>query len=155
LRESIRLDPRFAPSYSNLAASLLALDRLAEARATLQEVVDRRLDFIGARRLSYFLAFVQGDSKTMARELESSVGVRETNSAFGWQARTSASDGRVKTAGSMLYPLAHLGLARAAALSNDLETARAAYDRILTLWNEADSNLQPLKDARLERSRLR
>ena len=74
LREAIRLDPRFVPAYSNLAATLLALDRPAEARAVLQQVVDRQLDFIGARRLSYFLAFVQGDAKTMARELESSVG---------------------------------------------------------------------------------
>ena len=34
----------------------------------------------------------------MARELESSVGVRETNAAFGWQAHTSAFSGRVKDA---------------------------------------------------------
>jgi tetratricopeptide (TPR) repeat protein len=319
LREAIRLDPRFAPAYSNLAASLLALDRPAEARATLQAVVDNHLDFIGARRLSYFLAFVQGDSRTMAHELESSVGVRETNSAFGWQGRTSSADGRVKTAhdqfrrgiqmsrqgnfaevaaqltmedaeihaiagqcaearsevspglslsrdnltlerasrvlalcgadsealtlsadlakrfpeatltvrvslpvtaaalamqrgdparalellepvrqydrapslefwpaylrgqaylalkdgeaariqfrnildhrgdvpGSMLYPLAYLGLARAASLAGDLATARTTYDHFLTLWNEGDPNLQPLKDARLERSRLK
>ena len=98
LREAIRLDPRFVPAYSNLAATLLALDQPSEARTVLQQVVERKLDFIGARRLSYFLAFVQGDSKTMARELESSVGVRETNAAFGWQAHTSASEGRVKAA---------------------------------------------------------
>jgi eukaryotic-like serine/threonine-protein kinase len=319
LREAIRLDPRFVPAYSNLAATLLALDQPTEARAVLQQVVERKLDFIGARRLSYFLAFVQGDSTTMARELESSVGVRETNAAFGWQAHTLASEGRVKAAheqfrrgiqmslqgnfaevaavltmedaethaiagqcaearsevspglalsrdnatlerasrvlalcgaggealalsndlakrfpdatltvrvslpvtaaalaiqrgdparglellepvrpydrapslefwpaylrgqvylqlkdgqaarvqfrnildhrgdvpGSMLYPLAHLGLARAAALTTDLETARTEYEQILTLWKDADADLQPLKDARLEQSRLR
>ena len=74
----------------NLAASLLALNRLTEARAILQQAADRQLDFIGARRLSYLLAFVQGDAATMARELEASVGLRETNAAFGWQAHTSA-----------------------------------------------------------------
>ena len=57
-------------------------------------------------------------------------------------------DHRGEVPGSMLYPLAHLGLARAAALANDLDTARTEYDRILTLWKEADSDLQPLKDAR-------
>ena len=57
--------------------------------------------------------------------------------------------------GTMLYPMAQLGLARAAALANDLTTARTAYDRMLTLWNEADPNLQPLRDTRLELSRLR
>ena len=38
----------------------------------LQQAAERQLDFIGARRLSYLLAFVQGDSATMARELEAS-----------------------------------------------------------------------------------
>jgi tetratricopeptide (TPR) repeat protein len=318
-REAIRLDPKFVPAYGNLAASLLALNRLTEAKAVLQQAADRQLAFIGARRLSYLLAFVQGDSETMARDLESSVGVGETNAAFGWQAQASAFAGRVKAAheqfrrgiqmslqgnflevaallatqdaethanvgecaeartevsaglelsrdnvtlerasrvlagcgagseamslsselarrfpeatlttrvslpvtaaalairrgeparglellepvgrydhapsaefwpiylrgqtylqlkdgraaglqfqsildhrgevpSSMLYPLAHLGLARAATLANDTAKARKAYEDMLTLWNEADTDLQPLKEARLELSRLR
>ena len=95
LREAIRLDPGFIPPYSNLAASLLALGRLADARAALVQAADRQLDFSGARRLSYLLAFVEGDSQTMERELKASVGVRTTNAAFGWQAHTAAFHGRV------------------------------------------------------------
>ena len=98
LREAIRLDPQFVPAYGNLAGSLLALNRLDEARATLELAHDRKLDFIGASRLSYLLAFVQGDAETMSRELEASVGLRQTNSAYGWQAHASAAVGRVKTA---------------------------------------------------------
>jgi eukaryotic-like serine/threonine-protein kinase len=98
LREAIRLDPQFIPAYSNLAASLLALNRLDDARAILQQAADRNLNFIGARRLSYLVAFVKGDKATMAKELEASIGVRQTNSAFGWQAHTSAAGGRVKEA---------------------------------------------------------
>ncbi len=98
LRDAIRLDPQFVPAYGNLAGSLLALNRLDEARATLKLAADRQLDFIGASRLSYLLAFVQGDTETMARELEASIGLRQTNSAFGWQAHTSAAAGLVKTA---------------------------------------------------------
>ena len=98
LREAIRLDPQFVPAYGNLAASLLALNRLDEARATLQQAADRKLNFIGASRLSYLLAFVQGDSQTMTRELEESIGVRQTSSAYGWQAHASAAEGRVKAA---------------------------------------------------------
>jgi tetratricopeptide (TPR) repeat protein len=97
-RQAIRLDPRFIPAYGNLAASLLALDRLADARGVLRDAAAQKLDFIGARRLSYLLAFVEGDSQTMARELEASIGLRETNSAFGWQAHTSAFGGQVKAA---------------------------------------------------------
>jgi tetratricopeptide (TPR) repeat protein len=97
LRQAIRLDPKFVPAYANLAASLLAVGRLDQARATLQEATDQKLNFIGASRLSYLVAFVQGDAKTMARELEASTGLRQTNSAFGWQAHASAAEGQVKT----------------------------------------------------------
>ena len=64
----------------------------------LKQAADRRLEFNGARRLSYFLAFVRGDTATMARELDASVGVGETNAAFGWQARASAFSGHVAAA---------------------------------------------------------
>ncbi len=318
-REAIRLDAKFVPAYSNLAASLLALDRLAEARAVLQQAVDRQLDFNGARRLSYFLAFAEGDAATMARDLELSIGVGQTNAAFGWQAHTAAFAGRVRAAhdafqrgiqmsrqvnfeevsaqlsmedaethamvgqcadarrevaaglqltrdnvtlerasralalcgadaeasklaaeladrfpeatltqrvsvpvtqailairggdpgraleqlepvraydhvpsgefwppylrgqaylqrkdgaaaarefqtirdhrgevpASMLYPLSHLGLARAAALEGRTDDARAAYETLLALWSDADPALPPLVEARAERSRLR
>jgi eukaryotic-like serine/threonine-protein kinase len=97
-REAIRLDPKFTPSYGNLSAALLALDRYDDARAVLRQAAERKLDFIGARRLSYLLAFVQGDTATMERELTQSVGPRETNSAFGWQAHTSAFGGHAAAA---------------------------------------------------------
>jgi tetratricopeptide (TPR) repeat protein len=97
-REAIRLDPKFIPAYANLSASLLALNRPDEARSILKQAEEKRLEFIGARRLSYLIAFVQGDRATMDRELEASIGVRETNSAFGWQAHASAFDGRIQAA---------------------------------------------------------
>jgi Tfp pilus assembly protein PilF len=317
-REAIRLDAKFIPAYSNMAASLLALGRHGEARAILQDAANRGLEFAGARRLSYLLAFVEGDQATMARELNASVGVGETNAAFGWQAVTSAFGGHVAAAheqfrrgveasrqggfgevaaqlmtedaevhaiagqcadareevlaglklsrdnatlergsrvlalcggdqeaaslsaelakrfpeatltirvalpvtaaalalqrgeparalavlepvrpydhapspgfwpsylrgqahlrledgqaamtefrnildhrgeapASMLYPLAHLGLARAATLTGDRETARHAYSDFFALWNEADPGLQPLAEARTEYDRL-
>jgi eukaryotic-like serine/threonine-protein kinase len=70
LRQAIRLDPQFVPPYGNLAASLMAIDRLDEARATLKQAADGKLNFTGANRLSYLVAFVQEDTKTMAREME-------------------------------------------------------------------------------------
>jgi eukaryotic-like serine/threonine-protein kinase len=96
-QQAIRLDPKFVPAYGNLAASLLALDRATEARAVLQDAAAKQLDFAGARRLSYLLAFVRGDSATMARELEASLGAGETNAA-GWQPQASAFEGRIRQA---------------------------------------------------------
>jgi serine/threonine protein kinase/Flp pilus assembly protein TadD len=98
LNEAKRLDPKFTLAYSNLAGTLLSLNRFDEARAVLREAAQRRLDFIGARRLSYLLAFVQGDTATMETELAASVGPGVTNAAFGWQAHTSAFGGRVMAA---------------------------------------------------------
>jgi serine/threonine protein kinase/Flp pilus assembly protein TadD len=97
-RAAIGLDARFSPAYSNLAAALIGVERPADARVVLQQAAERKLSFNGNRRLSYLLAFVQGDSKTMARELDASVGLNETNSAFGWQAHTSAFGGRIEAA---------------------------------------------------------
>ena len=98
LREAIRLDPKFSPAYANLSASLLALGKYDDARAILQQAVDAGLDFNGVHRLSYLLAFVQGDAQTMARELKASLGASETNAAYGWQAHTFAFAGRTTEA---------------------------------------------------------
>jgi tetratricopeptide (TPR) repeat protein len=56
---------------------------------------------------------------------------------------------------SPLYPLAHLGLARAAAMAGDVDRARQAYDSFFALWNGADPTLPPLQQARAEYGRLR
>ena len=97
-RQTIKLDPRFVPPYGNLAAALMSLNRLDEANAVLQQAENEGLQFVGARRIGYLVAFVQGDEATMRRHLELSIGMSETNSAFGWQALTAAFAGRVKAA---------------------------------------------------------
>jgi eukaryotic-like serine/threonine-protein kinase len=97
-REAIRLDPRFVPPYGNLGASLMALSRFDESKAVLQQAFGQGLDFIGAHRISYLLAFIQGDTSAMARHLDSSVGLRQTNQAFAWQASASAFAGRMRAA---------------------------------------------------------
>jgi hypothetical protein len=63
-------------------------------------------------------------------------------------------DHRGAAATSPLYALAHLGLARSAALTGEIDTARRAYKAFLDLWSSADQGLQPLQDARQEYARL-
>jgi tetratricopeptide (TPR) repeat protein len=55
---------------------------------------------------------------------------------------------------AVLYPLAQLGLARALAMAGDA-AARAAYTGFFALWEHADADLGPLKDARGEFARLK
>jgi DNA-binding winged helix-turn-helix (wHTH) protein/tetratricopeptide (TPR) repeat protein len=51
-------------------------------------------------------------------------------------------------------PLAHLGLARARALSGDSAGARNAYQDFLGLWKDADPNIPILRDAKAEYAKL-
>jgi serine/threonine protein kinase/tetratricopeptide (TPR) repeat protein len=52
-------------------------------------------------------------------------------------------------------PLAHLGLARAYALQDDVAHSGDEYKRFFALWKDADADLPVLKDARLEYAHLR
>jgi hypothetical protein len=56
---------------------------------------------------------------------------------------------------SPLYGLAHLGLARAAALSNDSAAARKNYEAFFSIWKEADADVPALRQARSEYAQLR
>jgi tetratricopeptide (TPR) repeat protein len=51
--------------------------------------------------------------------------------------------------------LAHLGLARSYALSNDTAKARGAYQDFLTLWKNADASIPILKRAKAEYAKLK
>jgi serine/threonine protein kinase len=56
---------------------------------------------------------------------------------------------------SPLYHLAHLGLARAAALSGDTAQARKSYQDFLALWKDADSDSPILQQAKSEYEKLK
>jgi ATP/maltotriose-dependent transcriptional regulator MalT len=53
-----------------------------------------------------------------------------------------------------LASLAHLGLARAYALSGDTAKAKAAYQDFLALWKNADPDIPILKQAKAEYAKL-
>jgi eukaryotic-like serine/threonine-protein kinase len=56
---------------------------------------------------------------------------------------------------SPLWPLAHLGLARAAALEGDVTKSRNAYEDFFLLWKDADAELPVLIEAKKEYGRLK
>jgi predicted Zn-dependent protease len=56
---------------------------------------------------------------------------------------------------SPLWPLAHLGLARAAALEGDVIKSRKAYEDFFALWKDADAELPVLIEAKKEHARLK
>ena len=56
---------------------------------------------------------------------------------------------------SPLWPLAHLGLARAAVLQGDVDKGRKAYEVFFQLWKEADADLPVLIEAKREYEKLK
>ncbi|MGI8916969.1 MAG: protein kinase domain-containing protein [Pyrinomonadaceae bacterium] len=56
---------------------------------------------------------------------------------------------------SELRPLAHVGLARAAAISGDVAKSRTAYQNFFALWKDADADLPVLIQARKEYEQLK
>ena len=56
---------------------------------------------------------------------------------------------------SPLYPLAHLGLARAYALSGDSAKSRRFYQDFLALWRDADPDVPILLEAKSEYAKLK
>jgi len=97
-REAMRLDPKFLPPISNLAGAFMALNRYAEASATLKEGMARRVGFNGGHRIAYLLAFIANDPAAMAEHLNVSTGLGNTNAAFGWAAHVSAFGGAIAAA---------------------------------------------------------
>jgi ATP/maltotriose-dependent transcriptional regulator MalT len=63
-------------------------------------------------------------------------------------------DHRGIVANEPIGALAHLGLARAYALSGDTAKARAAYQDFLTLWKDADPEIPILQQAKAEYAKL-
>ncbi len=64
-------------------------------------------------------------------------------------------DNRGQDPTSFLYPLAHLGLARAAALTGDAAKSRQAYQDFFALWKDADADLPILIEAKKEYGKLK
>jgi serine/threonine protein kinase/tetratricopeptide (TPR) repeat protein len=69
LRQSIEMSRDHAGDYGNLANVLLALQRLDEADKVLQEAETRKLDGNLLHVGGYALAFLRGDSQTMAQRV--------------------------------------------------------------------------------------
>jgi eukaryotic-like serine/threonine-protein kinase len=63
-------------------------------------------------------------------------------------------DHRGVLAFSPLWPLAHLGLARAYALTGQTEKSSAEYREFFTLWKDADTDIPILKEAKAEYAKL-
>src|SRR5260370_32456 len=68
-REGVHLNPASGNNYENLAVSYFFLNRLDEARSTIEEAWAKKLDTPYVHLLAFNLAFVQNDAAGMAQQM--------------------------------------------------------------------------------------
>ncbi len=89
-REQIRLRPESVIGYGNLAITLLNLQRLDEARHTIQQAQARGLDDFVLREAQYALAFIAGDLPAMDQQQKWFEGKQAENNGFSLESDTEA-----------------------------------------------------------------
>ena len=97
-REEASRDPQSGFAYPNLAGAYLALNRLEEARVVVAEAVERKLAKADIHWVLYQIAFLQGDAEAMRREMEWAKGTSVESLFQLLEARTRASEGRLRQA---------------------------------------------------------
>jgi tetratricopeptide (TPR) repeat protein len=68
-QESLRLEPNDVVSYGNLAESYVALNHPTDAKKMIEQAEERKLDGDILHWAAYLLAFLQGDTAQMERQV--------------------------------------------------------------------------------------
>jgi eukaryotic-like serine/threonine-protein kinase len=98
-REELRQEPNNVVAYLAHAWTLISFDRFAEARATLQEALNRKLDITAVHLEFYMLDFLEGDRQGMAEQVAWSTGSSEAEAMqrmLPLQGSAEAYSGRLK-----------------------------------------------------------
>jgi hypothetical protein len=125
-----------------LAAAHLQANRPAEALAALESARVYELGF-RAGNPPYWPIYIRGQAYLRLRD--------GAKAAVEFQ---KILDHRGVQPGSELWPLAHLGVARAYVLQGETANARTAYQDFLALWKDADPDVPVLNEAKAEYAKL-
>jgi tetratricopeptide (TPR) repeat protein len=96
--QSLRLAPDNAGASSNLVNSLLALQRFDEARQTLQQAAEGKVDVFLLHNALYALSFLGEDFPAMEQQLQWFTGKPEENFGFSLASDTEAYSGHLRKA---------------------------------------------------------
>jgi tetratricopeptide (TPR) repeat protein len=127
-----------------------SLPIIRAAIALQQERAEQAVDFLNAALpydggfAGYWPNYLRGQAYLrMHRGADAAMEFQKIIDHPGWDAE------------SAMYPLAHLGLARAAILTGDDAKARSSFQEFLTLWKDADPDIPILLEARNEYGKLK
>src|SRR5262249_15004211 len=101
-REAVRLNPNVAAAYSNLAGSLLSLNRFEEAREVYRQAMARNLDAPEYHYNLFWIAWFSGDSASMRQQLDWFAGSSYAYGCVYLQAMAAAMAGRWREALDLL-----------------------------------------------------
>jgi len=94
-REALRLLPSAMYNW-NLAAAFVAINRLAEARDVCVQAAARQMDSSECHFVLYEVAFLNGESTEMKRQLEWASAQPDPTVALGWRERTTEFQGQLR-----------------------------------------------------------
>ena len=92
-RESIHLNPDFAPAYRALVLSLHQLDRFAEARDAIALASQQKIDSTDFHYVLFQIAFIDGDVAELQNQIAWAGGKPDEYVASNWQSAAAACGG--------------------------------------------------------------
>jgi serine/threonine protein kinase/tetratricopeptide (TPR) repeat protein len=98
LQEGARLDTHSSLIRTNLGSAFAQINRFEEAKAIFKAAMDQKLDTLGIHLLLHDIAFAEGNSQAMQRELEWAKHKPGEDAMLFLQAEASASSGRIRDA---------------------------------------------------------
>jgi serine/threonine protein kinase/tetratricopeptide (TPR) repeat protein len=100
--ESSRLEPASPYGYLHTAIGYMAMNRLEEARSILQRAVDVKADNLFVHQLLYDLAFMNGDTDVMQRQMKWSEGKPSQYLLLNEATQAAAAHGQMQKAGELM-----------------------------------------------------
>jgi serine/threonine protein kinase/tetratricopeptide (TPR) repeat protein len=121
-REALRLEPNAAENYEDLCSDYISLNRLDEAEAVLKLEEERKLESENLLALHYQVAFLKGDSASMAQWVSAATGKPGSEDLLlASESDTAAWFGKFEDARELTRR------AMASAKQNDAKEVAAAY----------------------------
>jgi DNA-binding winged helix-turn-helix (wHTH) protein/tetratricopeptide (TPR) repeat protein len=140
-REGLRLNPDAGVAYAGLAHASICLGRYKEAGAAGEQALAKRLDPPYSGYMLYGIAFLQGDTAAMQRQLDRVAGSPAEAGMRSMQSVTAAYAGRVRQARELTKEAIDLAKGRG------LVEAAGLYSAADALWEATYGNCREARQA--------
>ncbi len=95
-REAVRLNPNHEFPYEGLARAYKRANRYAEAKSISEAAIAKHLERWGIHGILYQIAFVEGDTRAMQRQVEWGLGKSTEDETLSYEAAAAATAGKLR-----------------------------------------------------------